>query len=90
MHRIVSLLPAATEIAAALGLKPNDLGIDLEALSATFKERNKIVHELDMRSSPGPDGKKRTIRNRAESIAHTKRLLAASARFLDLVDKKLS
>src|SRR5262245_55613750 len=57
---------ALYEVVAALGLWPNDVGVDRDALSPIFEARNKIIHELDVNLKV--ERRTRNIRKLSEMI----------------------
>lgn len=76
--------------AVALGVKPSDLGLDKNklALQTIFADRNKIIHELDIRGF-APGQRVRNPRSKNEMIGSANTLLRTAEALRDAVDKKL-
>jgi len=75
------------EVVGALGLWPDDVGVDRKVLDPIFDVRNKIIHELDINLDI--ERRTRNLRSRAAMIAHTDSLLSVAERILKGVDGKL-
>lgn len=75
------------EVVGALGLWPDDVGVDRKLLDPIFEARNKIIHELDINLS----SKRRTrnVRSRDVIIGQTDQLLLVGEKILKGVDVKL-
>lgn len=77
---------ALYEVVAALGLWPQDVGLDRKLLDPIFGARNKIIHELDI----DLEGKrrKRNLRSRQLMVSYANRLLLVAEGILSSVDRK--
>lgn len=75
------------EVVGALGLWPDDVGVDRRLLDPIFEARNKIIHELDINLTV--ERRTRNLRSRGTMIAHTDHLLVVGERILKGVDGKL-
>lgn len=75
------------EVVGALGLWPDDVGVDRRVLDPIFDVRNKIIHELDINLAV--ERRTRNVRARGAMITHTDHLLSVGERILKGVDAKL-
>lgn len=76
------------EVVGALGLWPNEVGIDPKSLGPIFEARNKIIHELDV--NLGAERRTRNLRTRPVMIGYTNKLLDVAEQVLAAVDAKLA
>lgn len=76
------------KVSAFFGLEPKLVCPDPHALDATFKVRNRIIHEMDVNLTGRT--RKRTSRTLKEMQTSTKLILDVGAAFLREVDRKLS
>ena len=75
-------------VAAAFGLKPQDVGIDAKQLKDVFDARNKIIHELDI--DLDGDRRKRNLRQQTMMKGATDLLLDIGMKTISAVDRKLN
>lgn len=75
------------EVVGALGLWPDDVGVNPKELDPIFKARNKIIHELDI--DLGAERRTRNVRRQNTMIGKTDRVLLVGEKILKGVDSKL-
>jgi hypothetical protein len=71
----------------ALGLVPNECGVDARILKPIFETRNQIIHELDINF--GSRHRRRRSRTRVTMINHANALLNVAAQILVGINRKL-
>src|SRR5262249_37789761 len=75
------------EVVGALGLWPDDVGLDRKVFDPIFDVRNKIIHELDVNLDA--ERRTRNVRRRDAMVAHTNQLLLLAHNILKKVDSKI-
>ena len=75
--------------AAALDINDTFLKSNKLELTAAFKVRNDIIHELDVNFSGGAGQRKRKSRTKPNLEEHTNLFLEAASYFVDQVNKKI-
>jgi hypothetical protein len=73
----------------ALGISPDELTQNKDALKRIFKVRNKIVHELDVKFDEQPGQRDRESRTKAQLETDARMLVTIGQAFVDAVDAKL-
>src|SRR5207247_2197968 len=83
-------LQSAEEImrtAAALGLDPRTLGLDVQRPREIFARRNKIIHELDI--DRDAKKRKRKVRSQGDLLDNSDFILSTTKTIIESVDKHL-
>lgn len=75
------------EVVGALGLWPDEVGVDRKVLDPIFDVRNKIIHELDINLVA--ERRTRNLRSRGAMITYTDHVLLVGEKILKGVDAKL-
>ena len=75
---------ALFQVAAALGLSPQENGIEPDILRPIFHTRNAIIHELDINLDA--PRRNRNVRRQQSMIRDTNRLIAVGQKILSSVD----
>ena len=74
------------EVAAALGIETNKLGLDKNKIKEIFEARNQIIHELDIQLG---HGKGRRFRSRDSMVEFSDILIEIGRKFVTCVEEKM-
>lgn len=75
------------EVAAALAISKEEIGLDLKRLKQLFDVRNQIIHELDI--AIHTTSRLRVSRGMNDMLDHVDEIMRLGSLFLHAVDKKL-